>query len=350
MVDWSENLAPGEVKPLNYFEQELVLYRPADGGPAAVLDAICPHLGAHLGYGGTVCDQDIECPFHGWRWGRDGRNTMVPANAGCQPVKNARVRSWETREIDGIVLVWYHARDEPPSWEWPGLPEFRDTERFYPIFPYGTHRYGVRETQPQSGLENMADTQHFPYVHSVVQPAAHQELTEDGAFMRARFEVPFGAGKKSTWLTPNGAVDGEIEAETWGLGLVLARSKIGEKVFTQLITHTPVDLNHTEVFSTITGTRVAGEDEPTGMTTRMYKFQHDEVEHDLVIFEHQHWLDKPLYAQQEGLPFVKVRRFARQFYPDVAATGPAAPELAATDSTAPELAATDSTAPDLAAR
>ncbi|MEN3271267.1 MAG: hypothetical protein V7636_28, partial [Actinomycetota bacterium] len=49
----SKDVQPGDVLPIEYFGKELVLFR-TEAGEAVVLDAHCPHLGAHLGYGGTV--------------------------------------------------------------------------------------------------------------------------------------------------------------------------------------------------------------------------------------------------------------------------------------------------------
>src|SRR3546814_6367094 len=64
-VAWSHEVSVEDApRPLRYFGRDLVLYRGASGRPV-VLDAHCPHLGAHLGYGGSVCDDDIVCPFHG---------------------------------------------------------------------------------------------------------------------------------------------------------------------------------------------------------------------------------------------------------------------------------------------
>ena len=55
------DLAPGDVLPLAYLGQDLVLFRGEDGVPR-VFDAHCPHLGAHLGVGGRVCGDGIACP------------------------------------------------------------------------------------------------------------------------------------------------------------------------------------------------------------------------------------------------------------------------------------------------
>ena len=43
-------------------------------GRAGVLHAFCPHLGTHLGHGGTVQGNNIVCPYHSWEFDADGRN------------------------------------------------------------------------------------------------------------------------------------------------------------------------------------------------------------------------------------------------------------------------------------
>ena len=45
---------------------------------AAVLDAFCPHMGAHLGFGGEVVGNSIKCPFHGWSFDREGKCQRIP--------------------------------------------------------------------------------------------------------------------------------------------------------------------------------------------------------------------------------------------------------------------------------
>ena len=85
----STDLAPDEVKPAHYFGQELALFRSEDG-EARVFDAYCPHLGAHLGYGGTVEGAELVCPFHGWRFGGDGACTGMPYGKRIPPTAKLR--------------------------------------------------------------------------------------------------------------------------------------------------------------------------------------------------------------------------------------------------------------------
>ena len=71
VVEYADELKPGDVKSVRYFAQDQVLFRTTNG-EVSMLDAYCPHLGAHLGHGGIVYGECIECPFHAWRWKADG--------------------------------------------------------------------------------------------------------------------------------------------------------------------------------------------------------------------------------------------------------------------------------------
>ena len=76
-VAYPDDLEPGGVKSLHFWSTDLVLWRD-EAGEYHLQDAFCPHLGAHLGVGGSVQDGAISCPFHGWRWNMEGKNTFVP--------------------------------------------------------------------------------------------------------------------------------------------------------------------------------------------------------------------------------------------------------------------------------
>ena len=93
-VGISSELDVGQVEAVEYFGEQLVLFRKADGTPA-LLDAYCPHLGAHLGHGGTVRGEELVCPFHGWGFTADGTCTSMPY--GKRIPKTARTRSYPVR-------------------------------------------------------------------------------------------------------------------------------------------------------------------------------------------------------------------------------------------------------------
>src|SRR5712692_1151642 len=56
--------------------RKLVAYR-TGSGRVAVMDAACSHLGADLGLG-CVVGENIQCPYHHWEYGPDGRCTRIP--------------------------------------------------------------------------------------------------------------------------------------------------------------------------------------------------------------------------------------------------------------------------------
>src|SRR5262249_51116945 len=70
-VGFPDDIATSEAKPLYYWERHLVAWRDGDG-ELHVMDAFCPHLGAHLGHGGTVDGCELVCPFHGWQYDTEG--------------------------------------------------------------------------------------------------------------------------------------------------------------------------------------------------------------------------------------------------------------------------------------
>ena len=93
-----DELEPGAVKPLRYFNRDLVLFRGASGA-VQLLDAHCPHLGAHLGHGGRVEGDEIVCPFHAWQFDGAGRCTKIPYSDKIP--RQAALTPWTTVEKKG---------------------------------------------------------------------------------------------------------------------------------------------------------------------------------------------------------------------------------------------------------
>lgn len=95
-------LKVGDVVPMTLHGEEYVLYRRESGEPA-MLEAFCPHLGAHLGYGGCVIGEDIRCPFHHWTWSPTGENVDIPYSD--RPVKGRRLEPVALTEDGPFVLA-----------------------------------------------------------------------------------------------------------------------------------------------------------------------------------------------------------------------------------------------------
>jgi cholesterol 7-dehydrogenase len=114
-VSHSDELAKGQVRTVRALGREVVVYR-GQSGQAFAVDPYCAHLGAHLGVGGTVQDDDsLRCPFHGWCYdGSSGRCTSIPYTDKI-PTK-AEVASYRVWENNGFVFVWHHAEGKAPDW------------------------------------------------------------------------------------------------------------------------------------------------------------------------------------------------------------------------------------------
>ncbi|MBI4663433.1 MAG: Rieske (2Fe-2S) protein [Verrucomicrobia bacterium] len=133
--------------------RELVAFR-AKSGLVAVLEARCAHLAADLGQG-RVIGEAIQCPFHHWEYGADGRCTRIPE---CNEIPHfARLRSYPVEERHGNVF-FFNGR-EPlfplPFFDAERAEDYVATQSIQYVF--GASWYMV------SG--QAFDTQHFRAVH-----------------------------------------------------------------------------------------------------------------------------------------------------------------------------------------
>ena len=106
----SSDVKKGEVIPITAFGQELVAFR-GQNGKLGVLNAFCPHLGTHLGHGGTVNGNTIVCPYHSWSFEVDGKCAGIPycKRDLTRMQRRLSAKPYVSREIHGIVFVWYHS-------------------------------------------------------------------------------------------------------------------------------------------------------------------------------------------------------------------------------------------------
>jgi phenylpropionate dioxygenase-like ring-hydroxylating dioxygenase large terminal subunit len=317
VIGYSSEIRPGEVKPARWFGQDLVVFR-TESGALSALDAYCPHMGAHLGqpgeFGGRVCGEALQCPWHGWQWDTTGANVSIPYRPEG-PIK-ARADRKHVRETDGIVVMWYDHAGEAPTYEWDGLPYIGDPADYYPI---DTTVDGPHLAKPQFPFENSADPHHFQYVHGSGVDAEFDDYVVDGPRCTNTMRLVFGAGKEASWLTPNGPVNGYVDNFFWGASLGVARFRIDDLVCIHLPVLTPVDADHCIFFSTVTATKEPGalDDEPHGRSGRFMKAQHWQIRNDFHIWQHMKYRVRPIFtgdAEQSRYAFI--RRHFDQFYPN----------------------------------
>jgi phenylpropionate dioxygenase-like ring-hydroxylating dioxygenase large terminal subunit len=294
--------------------QKVVLYR-TESGQACIVPERCPHLGASLAHGGSVAGEAIVCPFHGWQFAPDGRNCHVPYLERSYP--NVALKPWHVEEKDGFIIFWHDALGRDPWWRWEGCADFGDRENYYEPDRYCA---GVRKILPHQPMENGPDMLHFPHVHGAGEPATIVSYEEEDHMMRISYDLKFGAERESTRLTPNGPVVARLDSwATMSLGMV--RFTFDDVVLVQAVNTTPVDMDHSIMFSTTVGRKQPDSpDVPAGRTKIMMMAQHAQISHDFNIWENQYWIEHPPYAGEEEKYFVQFRRWIRQFFPELAGT------------------------------
>lgn len=314
-IGFSSELVAGEQpKPLRYFEQDLIVYR-GHSGRVVVLDAHCPHLGAHLGHGGSVHDDDVQCPFHGWRWGPDGANVLIPYDDRVIPKRT--LRSWTVVEHCGLVLLWYDPTGAEPWFTPDPIPEL-DSDQFHPLRAECVSVWRRRRVSPVNPIENVCDPAHLKYVHGAGSVPRVAEFGGDGHRFRSVLEYQFGEGRARTWLTPDGPVLGRLDASASGPGLMVTRYRgIHETV--QVFGVTPVEGELSDVWSAIVPRRADGEapGELGRLTGRIVEHFNGQFEADFPIWENMLLVDHPPFARIEAKPFHAVRRWLDQFYADL---------------------------------
>jgi 3-ketosteroid 9alpha-monooxygenase subunit A len=305
-VAWSADLPAGGVIPRRYFGTDLVLFRD-EGGRARVLDAHCPHLGAHLGYGGTVVGDDIVCPFHGWRWSGDGRNTCIPYST--RPNRGQRLRSWNVHEQDDVILVWHDPHGREPWWEPPTLAEIvADFTRddCYPV--QGTSRlwHDVR-VRPQMVVENIVDAAHFQYVHSMpTMPTILEHHTKGPHFI---VEHSFGGDRGAS-----------VRIHTSGLGLMVGVffSEAG-LTHVELQASTPIEHDRSDLRDSVWLRRdAASPADPSARQRAALDRQLAQLGNDVRIWENMAYRQRAPLTPEESKPYLALRQWAEQFYLETA--------------------------------
>ena len=310
VVAYSDELSPGQAKPVKYFGMELVLFR-TEGGTPALVEAYCPHLGAHLGYGihehagagGKIEGENIVCPFHSWKFNKDGFCTEVPYATNMPPkVKSSQcLRSFPMFEANQVVYAWYHPAREAPLWE----PEIFEETCSDGWGSLDKRAEWILKTHIQEFSENSVDTAHFQYVHR----------TLDVPNMKSTFDGRLSSYISSTHMkTPKGDVEAKITARGFGPGVGTVRFEgIAD---TLVFSHaTPIDEDTTHIRFAFTHPK----GEEGGVKSRvhdaLFKDICKQIDEDTPIWEHKKYRPSPTLCDGDGA-IAKFRKHFGQFYAD----------------------------------
>ena len=301
-VAQSQELRAGRVLERRYFGREWVLWRAGAGEPV-MQEAYCPHLGAHLG-GGTVQGDHLRCPFHGFEYARDG--TCARTSNGRTPPR-VRLRTLPLRESAGLVLGYWHADGESPSWEPPRIDGAGFT-------PFKFLRRAFRG-HPQEICENSSDLVHFGPTHGYVEPHAIAAPRVDGHVLR----VDYGMHRSLDFLgMPKRSAPLLFSAEVYGLGFSRVHARmpsIGVEA-DLLVMPTPITAEQVELNF---AARVKQPRVPfLGLLLRelFVRGYTSDLMADVPIWSRKRYVPRPALIEGEHT-IVAYRKFAEQFYSPV---------------------------------
>jgi phenylpropionate dioxygenase-like ring-hydroxylating dioxygenase large terminal subunit len=167
---WYFACASSELKPGTQFRrmilgQPILLGRTGRGEAFALRD-ICPHRLVPLSAGRQVetnGQPTVECPYHGWRFGTDGRCRHMPSLVEPTDFDVARVavRRYPAHETSGMVFVY--VAHNPRSEDAPVAPapsfDVRDAApKFIVSQIFNAHM--------DDAVVGLMDPAHVPFVHN----------------------------------------------------------------------------------------------------------------------------------------------------------------------------------------
>lgn len=292
-ICFSDELPVGGVKPVHQFGTELVVFRGEDG-KARVLDAYCAHLGAHLGIGGKVVGNHIQCPFHAWEYNGEGQCTKIPYAQRIPP--RAQVDCWPTIEQNGYIAVWHHVEKKAPEYQIPAIPEVTD-----PNFSLYKKTQWQVDTHLQEVFENAVDVPHFVVVHGMEIQKAH--WVTNGPFADLVLDL-----KRDAAVQTDDKGETKIRSFVFGPGLSLTRvTGLMQGVSVQTLS--PIDPEKIEICHRY----YVHKDAPVDKMHDFFDFYAQDWVLDFKIWNKKLFRPTPVLAEGDG-DVGTFRRWYRQFY------------------------------------
>lgn len=175
------------IRPLRIMGEDLVLYRDRSGAYGLVGEH-CPHRRASLAFG-RVDEEGIRCPYHGWKFARDGRCLETPAEPPASPLKEeTRHTAYPVRKLGGLLFAYMGPLPAPALPHWDVLA-WSHGQRWILKFP-------VLECNWLQAAENAVDSSHVYWLHGTKTDLGFDQYQEEHEF------VPFEYGILKRRLLP----------------------------------------------------------------------------------------------------------------------------------------------------
>lgn len=141
-----------------FLDEPVVLYRTADDTLVA-MDDRCPHRFASLSEGSLV-GEAIQCPYHGLRFGPDGRCVHLPG--GGEPPPRARARVYPLVASHGLLWIWM---GDPVRADVTLIPDMSYADAVgHTNFTAYLHAKGHYELV----VDNLLDLSHIEFLHPML--------------------------------------------------------------------------------------------------------------------------------------------------------------------------------------
>lgn len=312
-VGFSDEIAPGKLKSVRFNGQDAVLFRTASGVPV-LIDAYCPHMGAHFAHGGEVEGENIRCPFHGFCFNSEGACTKT--GYGTKPPAKAIARTWPIHETAGAIFAWHHIDGDAPQWGLPDLP----MDDWSPL----SHTTWELESHPQEIAENSVDIGHLTVVHGYDKVEALSDLDTSTHCLRAKYAM----SRDASIFGQKEPLRAEFQIQQWGLGAAFVHVEVKQYNLRSRHYVMPTQLDDGKINLRVAVSIHRGDDRrpmsrilaalPTGVGDWILRqatfvgFKHD-VKQDFKIWKNKTYVERPVLAKGDG-PVPHYRKWCRQFY------------------------------------
>jgi len=311
-VGFSSELRAKQLKTSTYFGRELIAFRTEDGRPV-MMDAYCPHMGAHMGRGGCVEGNTVVCPFHGFAFAPDGTCVSTPYG---KRLPKATAPTLPVVERNGIVLAWFHPEGTPPEWS---IPELSPG----PFGPLKTKTWPSLRSHPQETTENSVDFGHLSVVHGYRDVEVLQGLKTDGPYLNVKYAMT-----RDHFIPGLPPVRAEFEVHVHGLGYSFVDTYVEDQGLRgrHFVLPTPVDDQHIELRAAV----AIDLPKPAQMSRALsllprplaralvsevvIRAYAGDISQDFEVWENKRYVDPPGLAEGDG-PVGPYRQWCRQFYP-----------------------------------
>lgn len=141
---------------------EPVLLGRTRAGEVFALRDICPHRAMPLSYG-RLCDGQVECPYHGWRFDTAGTCVHIPSLVERQrrDISRIKVSSYPCHEVQGNIWVYFAERASARAPDPAQIP----TVAGFETGRYQLARAMIFPCPMDHAVVGLMDPAHGPFVH-----------------------------------------------------------------------------------------------------------------------------------------------------------------------------------------